>query len=238
VTGHGREQATVKALDMTWSLRFLDGFPVGPNIAEDAEGRALLTRFSRDRMHLDCDRRAWGDEEPGRVFVDYRLGISSDRSFRDGKLLQFETKHDFWIRHGILEFYDLGRPGRSTDLALAGEEIASAYSDGEGRLLSRKQTDIDGRTIQRSYFRGGALNVEYEVFGHGQRCRYMRCFDENGAELAPGGTGTLRERIGDGWRTGHLVDGWLDGEVLWTDHAGAVIERQRFAMGELIKDGV
>ena len=224
ITGRGVETAEVEGRQGCWRLRFVDGFPRGPNVCEDPDapdGMRLL-RFTADRMHLDCDRLvSWIPGEFERLWVDYRAGVSSTRLFRDGRLDSVDSQRSLSHSHGLSECYRADGVVRNTDLSLDGQPMIKRFADDSGDVRTIQQRDLDGRRIKRRFHANGRLNTEEEELPDG-RTRYACCLDDTGRNLAPRGSGRLRAFVGvfDGcarWRTGKLVRGFLHGEVAVTD---------------------
>lgn len=201
-------------------LRFENGFPVGPNTLEHEDGSCDVVWFSRDRTLLHADTAAFA----GRMshWIHYP-SQASGRWIRNDLLGAGQSARDELralglsrSRHGLCENYRAdGRPERSS-LHWHGEELCSEFFYPDGSVLLRCQRRDEGE-LRLRYWPNGALNTEC-IRNHEGRDRYLRCLDPQGNDLAPKGSGRLREMLSldDGmrqWREGALANGFLHGPV-------------------------
>ena len=236
LTGRGIETAEMDGAYGRWRLRFVDGFPIGPNLCQDAgaPGGLRLLRFTDDRMHLECDDWSSDPQDFRRLWVDYRAGVYSERAFRAGRLNGVQGRRWLGPAHGLSEDYGPDGAVRHTSLSIDGARVIEEYFDDNGGRRLVVQRDPDGREVWRCFHVDGRLNTEAMLTAD-LRKRYLRCLDPSGADLAPGGTGVFQEYSGvfEGrmrWLTGTLVDGFLDGDVVRTDN-GEVTAVERFEKG-------
>ncbi|XWN33991.1 MAG: hypothetical protein ROR55_13410 [Devosia sp.] len=157
LTGSGVEVVELDDPKGRWQLRFVDGFPVGPNLCEDASapGGVRVSRFSPDRMHLEYD---WTDAymrsgEAKREWVDFRTGLSSVRSFKNGHLdYVYGRLHE--ASHGLSQFFDEGGKTTRTVVDINGESI---YWRGRrpkhGETLDVKVFNLTGDLVAEHTFK-------------------------------------------------------------------------------------
>lgn len=108
LTGKGVEIIEMNGRQGRWRLRFMDGFPVGPNLCERDDGDCLLQRFSADRRMMDYEREV-SEDEIRRVmqWIDLRSGLGAERHQRaDGSLEMVRGRRWINISHGLLERMD------------------------------------------------------------------------------------------------------------------------------------
>jgi len=208
--GNGVEVIELVGASGLWTSRFVEGFPVGPNVCTtEGESDLSLVRFSSCRTHIDYHTK----HERG--WVVYATGHRETRKFKDGRFDSiFSYRNE--SSHGLREF--IPRDGQS-------DWSATVTLDGSASL-SRSQHEKSpiemalylptGDFIVRRYFANGQLNVERVSDGFPPKL--TRCFGENGVELAPNGNGPYRElrswtELGPHWCVGHLVNGQLHGEL-------------------------
>ncbi|MEM6274687.1 MAG: DUF4375 domain-containing protein [Myxococcota bacterium] len=110
--------------------RFVDGFPVGPNVIDSHDGE-MVVWFSADRLHVDVERPALLPESGpySREWVDFRTGASGCRHFTDHRLTSHETRKALWYEHGVREVYREDGAVSSTRLSLDGEAVIECFSD-------------------------------------------------------------------------------------------------------------
>lgn len=199
-------------------LRFEDGFPVGPNTLEHEDGSCDVIWFSRDRTLLRADMAGFG----GRMhsWIHYP-SQASGRWIRndfmgDGQVTRSDTRALGLAGHGLRENYRADGRLEHASLHWYGEELRSEFFYPDGTvLLTCRRGDMGERQLR--YWPNGALNIEC-IEGHDGGKRYLRCLDEEGRDLAPGGTGRLLEMLSlddevRQWREGELVNGLLHGPV-------------------------
>jgi hypothetical protein len=237
-TGTAHVLTRIEPRGLTCRLRFVDGFPIGPNIVEEREGRCrLVVRFAHDRDHVDVDRFDDGIDE-SRCWVDFKTGISETRRFEQGRLRLVEGKKLLWQAHGMRETYREDGSVENTDLKLGGKGIAAASYYPDGRLWFLQQS-VDGQRRRRWWFPSGALNVE-AIEEADLRIRYLGCWAEDGCSLAPDGNGLLRqllpreEGVEERWREGRLVAGYLEGDAVWLEN-GKDVGKMTYRNGVLVQ---
>ncbi|BEP96966.1 hypothetical protein GmRootA79_53510 (plasmid) [Acidovorax sp. A79] len=198
-------------------LRFEDGFPIGPNTFENEGGGCDVVWFSRDRTLLHCETAGWAQQR-NRHWIHYPS--QSSGSWTSGSGEDATVRHDRLAlglgHHGLHETFGPNGQRESAALHWHGKELCSEHFHPDGSPLLRIEPHGSGQRWLR-YWPGGALNTESLQERDG-RDRYLRCLDENGTDLAPGGTGRLREVLGQlgeivQWREGELVNGFLHGPV-------------------------
>lgn len=227
-----RGVAHVVLWDGACRLRFEDGFPVGPNIFEARGGGCDVVWFSRDRTLMTCETGYGGARS--RDWIHYPTQRSSRWYAAEDGSREIQPSLALWTDHGLRERF---RPDGSPESA--------SFSRNGVRIWSESNFDPDGTPGFRMEHRaegdvavttwpGGAPNTE-SVDEEGGRRRFLRCLDEAGRDLAPGGTGRLRQPLGERggrrhWREGALVDGYMEGVVRWMSSApdgGDVREDER-----------
>lgn len=226
VTGRGIEIATVEGYSGKWEMRFAEGFPVGPNFQRDEFGGTRILRFSSSRMHLEFDHQRFSeDAEPAREWIDYTTGVSEKRQFKNGALETVGTKINFFSDHGYRETYEPdGRP-KYSGMFLNDMRLEMHRRDLRDSPFTIWRTLPTGERVIQRFFGNGQLNFE-QVIMDDLPFVYRCCFDENGANLAPNGTGEFREvwamtESGPRWRVGPLVDGLLHGEFRYLEADGS-----------------
>ena len=206
-------------------LRFVDGFPIGPNTFdnENEDGSCDVVWFSPDRTLLQCETPGWAAQR-NRHFIHYPSQTSSTWTLNadlggDGKVRSIRNdQYGLGGRsHGLHETFHQNGQRESASLHWHGEELCSEHFHADGSPLLRIAPHGSGQQRWLRYWPGGALNTESLQERDG-RDRYLRCLDEHGTDLAPGGTGRLREVLGQlgeivQWREGELVNGFLHGPV-------------------------
>ena len=224
-------------------LRFKNGFPVGPNLLESDDGHCNVVWFSDDRGMVECERRDYGLHR--RQWLHFASLSSGSMDFEGGRLRVQQDRLALWQEHGLN--HRLSHDGRieSLELHLRGEELLTEFFHDDGSLNLRIESVGEGRRRTR-YWPSGALNVESVEDETTGITRYLRCLDENGVELAPGGNGRLFEVIEEDarrrlWLEGALVDGLLDGDVLRIERdvrkgIQREVSRARYVRGEEISD--
>ena len=211
----------VALADGAQRLRFVDGFPVGPNIFENEDGGSDVVWFSPDRTLLQCETAGFGSER-SRHWIHYPSQASSSwttgENFMSGALqvvrndrLALGLGH-----HGLHETFLANGQRESAALHWHGQELCSEHFYPDGSPQLRIAPHAGGKRWLR-YWPSGALNTE-SIEDRDGRDRYLCCLDEHGADLAPGGTGRLVEMLSldDGmrqWREGELAGGFLHGPV-------------------------
>lgn len=200
----------------TQRLRFENGFPVGPNLLEQRNGECDVVWFTRDRRLLLAENAYAGDRN--RSWIHYPSQTSGSWHFQADGRASHKASRALWIRHGLEESMDTDGRREQAAVHLQGEERISEGYFPDGRVQYRRE--VHGREIRElRWWPNGALNTE-NVEGRDGRARYLRCLDEHGQELAPAGTGPLREFLGidEGrhlWREGRLEGGFIEGELRW-----------------------
>jgi hypothetical protein len=239
VTGAGVEHAELESFGGIWEARFVDGFPIGPHFLTDEYGNRRIMRFSRTRMHLEFDRPAFREgDEPTREWFDFAAGVGGTRDFKGAHLGSVSNRRGFSDDHGLREYYEPNGSSRSAAVRLRGLSIEMHHPDREGSPFKICTPLPQGGAATRKYFANGQLNVEQEHSRDGPNFRITRCFDENGVDLAPGGTGVYRElwsmeEAGPRWRVGRLVNGLLDGEVRYINPDGSEWSKEQWTMGKV-----
>ena len=208
-------------------LRFLDGFPVGPNVFERGEeGDCDVVWFTRDRqvMTSHADGR--------RMMIHYPSLRSHEMSFDEDRLEHQESSRSFWYAHGLDERYTADGKIESSVFHAHNKELLSERYHTNGQLWLRSESR-DGETHCWRYWTNGQLNTystrpEEDTFGAEH---YLSCLAEDGSDLAPQGTGKFRQCLGDDWREGVLVNGLLEGEMIWYNADGTASSKGWFEKG-------
>lgn len=242
VTGQGAEPAVIDGFSGTWEMRLVDGFPIGPNLQRDEFGGIRILRFSSSRMHLDFDHPRFSEgQEPDREWIDFSTGVGQQRSFRQGHFETIATKLNFFTEHGLREYYEPNGQPKYSGVFLNGMKMEMHRRDLEGSPFTISQPSSSGEKLVRRYFGNGQLNFE-QIVSNALPFRYTRCLDENGNDLAPNGTGVLREiwtmtDAGPRWRVGQIVDGLLHGEFRYLDADGAEWgAREHYNKGKVVRN--
>ncbi|MBV7454621.1 hypothetical protein KW843_09085 [Acidovorax sp. sif1233] len=218
--GSGVEHVTLA--DGAHRLRFVDGFPIGPNVFENQDCGCDVVWFSPDRTLLQCETQGFGNER-GRHWIHYPSQASnswtSGEHFMSGALQSVRSDRLALGlgHHGLHEAFDAQGQRESTQLYWYGEELCSEHFYPCGAPLLRCRRQDKGEHHLR-YWPSGALNTE-SIEGHDGATRYLRCLDAQGNDLAPQGTGRLVEMLSldadmRQWREGQLVAGFLQGPVV------------------------
>ena len=211
-------------------LRFVDGFPVGPNVFERGkEGACDVVSITANRTLLQVDHSGKGASAPGHTWLHYPSGASGRLRFNDGRLQLQETQRELWYEHGLRETYRDDGKIESTVLALDHDVFLRQHFHANGQPLLRA-TPQGQDTVETRWWPNGQLNTETTERDGNTRC--LRCLDEAGQDLAPGGNDRFVQTLGDGRRReGALKNGLLEGEVIWTDADGKETGRAHFRGG-------
>lgn len=206
----------VSVRDGQHRLRFKDGFPVGPNLLEQAKGECDVVWFSDDRGTVECERGGYGGRN--RQFLHFASLSSVTAGFERGRLRALRTEQALWIGHGLSERFSHAGTLENFDLHLRGEELLNEFFDADGGLKLRIEFTEQGERRLR-YWPSGALNVESLEDLDSGIVRYLQCLDPDGGDRAPGGDGELFELIEHSahrrlWLQGPLVGGVLHGDLL------------------------
>jgi uncharacterized protein DUF4375 len=238
-TGVAQVVKELEPRGLTCRLRFVDGFPIGPNLLEDRNGQChLMVRFTPERDHVDVHRYYAGFDEM-RYWVDFKTGMSETRRLKDGRLESLTTQRALCYAHGVTERYREDGSVLHTTLSLDGKTIAEARSDPDGRVWFLQQPLDDGKQRRRWWYPSGLLNAEAISEPDG-RARYLGCWAEDGSALAPDGNGLLRHVLpGEGgkeprWREGRLVNGYIEGDFVLLEN-GKEVSRETYRNGERVE---
>ncbi len=219
-----------------WRVRFVNGFPIGPNIQPDEFGGRLF-RFSSNRCYLEFDSiRVNAKPDVDRNYVDLVNGVRTTTSFSNGRVDRVHSKiHS--RDHGLSERYGEDGQPKYSGVGLNGMRIEMHRRDLEGSPFTTWLPLPSGATSIRRYFANGQLNTERVQ--HGTSSSYSQCFDESGMDLAPGGTGVFRElwsydERGPRWRVGKMVNGHLHGQLKYLEADGSVWSTEEWNDGKLI----
>ena len=158
-------------------------------------------------------------------------GASGSLHFEDGQLQSQQTTRELWHHHGLNEYYHPDGRTESTTLSLNGEDLLRQDYHANGQLMAR-ETHQGQDVFETRWWPSGQLNTE-SIDPKGQGApRYLRCLDEAGKDLAPGGNGRFVQTIGDGGRReGTLKNGLLEGEMTWIDAKGQTTGSAHFRDG-------
>lgn len=238
LTHEGVEYADVPGQFGTWRARFVDGFPIGPNIREQGE-RISVVRFSSSRTHVEYDINL-GDQDVIRGWEDFATGLSGERELKGGKLSRLDVRADNQATYRYSDRFD--DKGRSTNAELAVRGISFYVHN---RFLAESPFHLfrsarDGVNFHRTYFANGQVNAE-RVDVDDNNFRYTASFDKEGKDLAPKGKGELRllNRVtehGEERSTAKLVDGKLDGRLVATKADGSVAYETNWRRGKMIEN--
>lgn len=218
LVGHGVEHVVLG--DGAARLRFVDGFPFGPNTFECEDGGCDVVWFSPDRTLLQAETAGYS-EQRDRHWIHYSSQASSSwtsgvdflggaRSVRNDRIA-LGLGH-----HGLHETFRADGQRESASLHWHGEELCSEHFYDDGTTHLRIGPQGGSRRWER-YWPSGALNT-VSIEERDGRTRYLRCLDPDGNDLAPRGSGQLQEMLSLDdemcqWREGDLVDGFLSGMV-------------------------
>ncbi len=197
-------------------LRFDNGFPVGPNLFEGDNGYCDLVWFnsSRDLLISENGFR----ENRFRHWIHYPSSISGQWMMKGSRLENYKSQESLWSEHGISYAFSQKGNIQQEKLVNHQQEICvNRYLD-DGKLLMSEQKTAEGILIHR-YWPNGQLNtlsIRNEKFIE----IYSQCFDEKGNALINNGSGNFHQFLGlpegrPAWRAGKLVEGLLQGEVIW-----------------------
>ena len=218
-------------------LRFDNGFPVGPNLFETTNGHCDLVWFnsSRDLLISENGFR----ENRFRHWIHYPSSISGQWMMKGSRLENYKSQKGLWNQHGIgCVFAQNGNIQQESIANHQQEILVNRYLD-NGKLLMSEQKTAEGTLVHR-YWPNGQLNtlsIRNEKFIE----VYSQCFDEKGNSLINNGSGNFYQFLGlpegrPAWREGKLVDGLLQGEVIWywVDQAGnpQVTSKAKFVDGK------
>jgi len=146
-----------------------------------------------------------------------------DEAVEHTEWLPFRLTVALWADHGLQESFGADGAPEGASFARNGERVwseANLHPDGTPGFRTDHRAEGDAVA---TFWPGGAVNTEAVDEADGRR-RFLRCLDEEGRDLAPGGTGQLRQPLGERggrrlWREGPLVGGYLDGVVRWMSSA-------------------
>jgi hypothetical protein len=212
--GTPERRGVVRTTEVTeagiWHLRFVDGFPVGPNVLEGPHGTALRTvTFSPDRSLIEVDEPIWFDTTGRRAWLHYPTMASTVMIFEQGRLVSVTGGRALRDRHGLAERFHADGRLASSELTLRGQRMLCERLDDEGRVAERTLRAEGGQEVVQTYWPDGTLNTRAVKLPDGG-LGYLIVRDEDGTDLAPGGEGTLRQRQVNGRvRTGRLAGGLL-----------------------------
>lgn len=239
VIGVSVEFAELESFGGIWEARFLNGFPTGPHLLSDEFGNRRIMRFSNNRMHFEFDHPVHREgEEPTREWFDFAADIGAVRNFKGGVLESVSDRRGIAREHGLRERYEPNGQSRAAAVFLNSVRVEIDYPNREGSPFKISTPLPGGGTSTRKYFASGQLNVEQEHSRDSPAFHTKQCFDENGINLAPGGSGEYRElwaiiESGPRWRIGRLVNGLLDGEVRYVNADGSEWSKEQWDMGKL-----
>jgi hypothetical protein len=207
-------------------LRFWDGFPVGPNVFERDDGDDCdVVWFTQNRQVMTS--QGYGR----RTTIHYPSLRSHEMTFdKEGRLERQRTRRSFRYDHGLDEWFDRDGRIKSSTVEVAGKELLKEIYHSNGQLWMREQSNGE-QTLCWRYWPNGHLNT-HSIEADGV-ARYLSCFAEDGSDLAPQGSGTWRQCWGDDgrWREGALVNGLLEGELVWYSADGKAGSKAWFEKG-------
>lgn len=197
-------------------LRFENGFPVGPNLFENANGECDVVWFNkaRDLLISETGYR----ENRFRHWIHYPSSISGQWILKESKLENYKSQKGLWNEHGVsCSFASTGSIQQERITNNQQELLVNRYLS-DGRYFMSEQKTAEGVLIHR-YWPNGKLNtlsIRDAAFVE----KYSECFDEKGHALIANGSGRFHQFLGvvEGrcaWREGHLINGYLQGEVIW-----------------------
>lgn len=204
-------------------LRFENGFPIGPNLLEQRNGDCDVVWFSRDRTLMTSENSYAGRRS--RSWIHYPTQRSSEWTVMEDGRQSSNAKLAFWADHGLTESFRPDGSPESATFSMQGQRVwAETGLDRNGRPRMRIEYRPEGERAL-CFWPGGAVNAEWVSEAQaGWRQRFLRCLDAEGRDIAPGGTGRLYQVFDDHhgrrqWREGRLVDGYLEGVVVWMSSA-------------------
>jgi len=128
----GRGVEHVALADGAYRLRFVEGFPLGPNVFENEDGGCDVVWFSPDRTLLQCETAGFGDER-SRHWIHYPSQASSSwttgENFMSGALQA--VRNDRLAlglgHHGLHETFLANGQRESASLYWHGQELCSEH---------------------------------------------------------------------------------------------------------------
>ena len=196
----------------TQRLRFRDGFPLGPNLFEQSDGSCQVVWFNRERTILEVD-------QPGheRLWIHYPSLASSSISWGN-EGLEHKTQRSDWYDHGIDQRFRTDGSCAEFTFKENGVSLRSKSYFPDGTVQRFEEVREDGTHIT-TYWPNGKPNLLC-LRDVNDVDRHLACFDEHGVDLAPNGQGRCHHVLGleEGrisWREGPLVNGFLEGHVVW-----------------------
>ncbi|MGG8166834.1 hypothetical protein PGO42_08725 [Klebsiella aerogenes] len=220
-------------------LRFVDSFPVGPNIFELKDGTTHIVRFSAGRDLLTIEKPNYSGYR--QLTVHYPTQLNTVWDFKkSGQLEGFHTQQALSYRHGLQEIYDDAGNISRLELNLNNTPVHMSYFAPSGTVAC-SHDHWQQREYRSRYWPSGQLNTRsvLDLSGDVTRERYLECRDEKGSDLLVNGCGQLYEILSfdaDGtiqrWREGEVVNGYLNGHRIWKDQTGE-IDRETFREGYL-----
>jgi hypothetical protein len=204
-------QAYIHLQNNTKHLRFKNGFPIGPNLFDTRDGFCKTVSFDDARNTLQCC------DESISYFIHYPSQRSITKRFNDGILEKISTQISFWHDDGLAEAYRSTGQIEYAALSRDHEEIGTHYFYPNGQLSLKLEKVSEGQMFTR-FWPNGKKNAQY-VEDKNLVTRYSWCFDEQGNDLAPDGTGkllmiydenTMGERT---WAEGVIDRGRLIGQL-------------------------
>lgn len=231
VTANGLAWIECRGKGFRGKLRFVDGFPVGPNVFERGNnGGCDVVWFSRDRQIMVCERVGEGGKARNRDTIHYPSFRTHQMRFNGVGLESQSDGRSFWYKEGLHESYHDNGCIKSSKLYAAGNELVMEYFHKSGQLMMRTEQH-EGQQCCVRYWPNGQINTR-STKEDAHEERYQQCFAEDGTDLAPNGNGTLRQTISDGgWCEGRLVDGLLEGEVTCHKKDGSLDGKAFFKRG-------
>ena len=218
-------------------LRFDNGFPIGPNLFETTNGYCDVVWFNPSRDLLVSENGFRGNRF--RHWIHYPSSISGQWSMKGARLDNYKSQKGLWNQHGVnCNFTKDGSIQRESFANNQQELLVNQYVE-TGALLLSEQKTTEGTLIHR-YWPNGQLNT-LSIRNEKSIEVYSQCFDEKGNALIHKGSGNFHQFLGlpegrPAWREGKLIDGLLQGEVIWywVDQAGnpQVISKAKFVDGK------
>jgi Domain of unknown function (DUF4375) len=207
-------------------LRFVDGFPIGPNLFDDKSGNCHMVQFNKDRSVLTSTKPSNYD------VIHYPSMQSVSLRFAKRSLESMATQQAFWTHHGLRSTFKTDGSLDAQVWSEKGREMLSSWSQANGARRYTIETFPDGSELRRCYWANGTINTEARSSERYGAAVYSICQNEDGVSLAPEGTGDYfeigSEEAGDRkWREGKLVKGLLQGEVRWMEEQpdGSISQR-------------
>ncbi len=116
VTGKGTEHSEHQGAEM----RFVDGFPEGPNLIKIKKNMAMVW-ITQNRNRLDYRTMDFFGENPIYGWIDYPTLRTHQVDYKSSHISNIENKIANWINHGSKESFDKNGKSKSLRFYCQGE---------------------------------------------------------------------------------------------------------------------